>query len=336
MHAYIKGISYYLPPETFSNADYFAEFPEQKNNPNLDRIGVQERRVVPMEVTSSDLGAEAAETFFKEHSVDRSSIDFLLFCSLEFDHVMPGSCMVIHKKTNLPVRCGAMDVIGGCSGYIYSLSIAKGLIESSGFRNILLITSSTLTKLIHPKDKASRFVFGDGAAATLISAREKSWGIGDFEFGSLSSHSESIRIKDGGGRSPFSKNSYLDRADEYGNVTNDAHFYMDGPAVFNFGLKAVPALISAVLEKSNVLMKDVDLFILHQANLFLIDSIRKKAEIPEDKIFNFMGPVGNTASATIPIALYEARKAGRIKEGQIILLAGFGVGLSTGATLIKV
>jgi 3-oxoacyl-[acyl-carrier-protein] synthase-3 len=242
--------------------------------------------------------------------------------------------MVVHKRLMLSRNCGAIDLAVGCSGYPYALSIAKGLIESSGFKNILIINSSTLTKIIHQKDKASRFIFGDGAAATLVSWRDNNWGIGEFIFESVSKMTDAIIIKDGGARNPIDTSSYIDYKDDYGNITNNTHLYMDGPSVFNFGLKAVPQMINDLLTKSKTKLENIDLFIFHQANLYLIESIRKKLFIPEEKVFNFIETVGNTVSATIPIAIYEAQKSGKIKPGSKVLLAGFGVGLSTGATII--
>lgn len=334
MSAFIKAISYYLPPAKFTNSDYFNVFPEMAENKNLERVGVKERRIVDPNLTSSDLGVSAAENIFLEHQIDRNKIDFILYCSLESDHPLPATSMLVHKRLMLSKNCGAIDLAVGCSGYPYALSIAKGLIESSGFKNILIINSSTLTKIIHQKDKASRFIFGDGAAATLVSCRDNNWGIGEFIFGSVSKMTDAIIIKDGGARNPIDTSSYINYKDDYGNITNNAHLYMDGPSVFNFGLKAVPQMINDLLTKSKTKLENIDLFIFHQANLYLIESIRKKLFIPEEKVFNFIETVGNTVSATIPIAIYEAQKSGKIKPGSKVLLAGFGVGLSTGATII--
>ncbi|HXD92507.1 MAG TPA: 3-oxoacyl-[acyl-carrier-protein] synthase III C-terminal domain-containing protein, partial [Bacteroidia bacterium] len=200
---------------------------------------------------------------------------------------------------------------------------------------VLLITSSTLTKKFHPKDKSSKFVFGDGAATTLISTRELPNGIGKFVFGTDGSGKNKIIVKDGGARNAITETSIKDFTDEYGNTTNDSSFYMNGTSVFIFGLKTVPKIIMELLEKENKTIEDIDLFIFHQANLFLIDSIRKKLKITEQKTFNFMENVGNTVSSSIPIALYEAIKCGKAKKGDTILVVGFGVGLSWAATTIK-
>lgn len=334
--AFINKIDYYLPETIFSNDDFYTAFPDAlKNKENLELIGVKKRSIVNNETTASDIAVNSALKFFKTHSIAASEIDFLLFCAQEFDYYGPTSACIIHEKLNLPKHCGALDYNLGCSGFVYGLSLAKGLIESSGLKNVLLITSSTLTKKFHAKDKSSRYVFGDGAASTLISSRPDEEGIGGFVFGTDGKGADKIIVKDGGARSPFSESSFVEQTDEYGNVTSPANYFMDGPAVFSFGLKTVPKMVEDLLKKEQKNIHEIDLFIFHQANLFLIDHIRKKLNLEEDKVFNFMENVGNTVSSSIPIVLAEAIKSGKAKKGQSILLAGFGVGLSWAATIIK-
>jgi 3-oxoacyl-[acyl-carrier-protein] synthase III len=335
MSAYIKAISYYLPEKIFSNDDFFNAFPAAlPHKDNYLRIGVSERRIVDSTTTASDLAIQAGLALFKEHHIQPTEIDFLIFCSLEFDYVFPASAAIIQEKLQLPTSCGAMDYSLGCSGFVYGLGLAKGLIESLGLKNVLLITASTLTKKIHVKDRSAKFVFGDAAAATLISARPDSLGIRSFVFGTDGKMAEKIIIKDGGARNPITENSFLEQENEHGNVTSDANLYMDGASVFHFGLKTVPAMIQELLIKENLNVEDIDLFIFHQANLFLINTIRIKMKIPENKVFNYMQCVGNTVAASIPITLSEAIKEGKAKPGQKILLAGFGVGLSWAATIV--
>lgn len=336
MNAYIKAISYYLPEDIFTNEDFFRKFPEAIDaEENLLKIGVRERHIVPKNETASDIGIKSAKKLFSEHGIDPSEIDFLLFCAQEFDYYGPTSACVMAEIIGLPNHAGALDFNLGCSGYVYGLSLAKGLIESSGLKNVLLITSSTLTKKFHPKDRSSQFVFGDGAAATLISAREKNNGIGQFVFGTDGKGANKIIVKDGGAKFPISETSFIDKTDEYGNTTNDACYYMDGPGVFIFGLKTVPKMIDELLKKEQLKMEQIDLFIFHQANIFLIESITNKMNIPKEKTFNYMETVGNTVSSSIPIALSEAIKNGKAKKGNIIVLVGFGVGLSWAATTLK-
>ncbi len=335
MYSHIKAISYHLPEKYFSNDDFFRDFPDAiSQKENLLKTGVEQRRIIAPDETASDIGVKAALRLFEEHSISPDSIDFILFCAQEFDHYTPTTACIIQEKLNLPKHCGALDFNLGCSGFVYGLSLAKGLIESVGAKNVLLITSSVLTRTFNKKDKSSIFVFGDGAAATLISSRETK-GIGEFIFGTDGSGKNKIIIKDGGARNKISENSKIDHPDEYGNITNDSSFYMNGTSVFIFGLKTVPAMMNDLFKKENKSIEDIDLFIFHQANLFLIDAIRSKMEIPEKKVFNFIKNVGNTVSSSIPIALSEAIKEGKAKKGDRIAIAGFGVGLSWAATIIE-
>ena len=336
MNAFIKAISYYLPEKKFSNDDFFMEFPESLSGiNNLSKIGVSSRHVIDENKTASDIAVICAENFFEEHKISPEEIDFLIFCSLELDYYTPTTACIIHQKLNLQKNCGVLDINQGCSGYIYGLSMAKGFIESLNCKNVLLITSSSLTKKIHKKDKSSRFVFGDGAAATLISGRENIKGISNFIFGTDGNGADKIIVKDGAGKYPISETSFLEVQDDYGNITNDASFYMNGISVFSFGLKTVPNLVLDLLKKEDKKMDDINLFIFHQANLFLIKTIANKLNLTDNKVFNYMENVGNTVSSSIPIALYEAIKCGKAKKGDTIVLVGFGVGLSWAATIIK-
>ena len=336
MGAFLKSTSYYLPERIFNNDDFFKIFPESiPNKNNLQKLGIKSRHVVNENETASDLAVKAALKLFTEHSIKQNEIDFVLFCAQEFDHYTPTTACIIHQKLGLNSNCGALDYNLGCSGFVYGLGIAKGLMESLGCRNVLLLTSSTLTKTFHKLDKSSRFIFGDGAAATLIAA-DKSNKIGEFVYGTDGSRADKIIIKDGGARNKLTDSSFLDFTDDFGNITNDASFYMNGSSIFNFGLKTVPPLVEETLIKNSISKDDIDLFIFHQANLFLIETIAKKLVIPTEKIFNFMELTGNTVSSSIPIVLAEAINMKKITSGNKVLICGFGTGLSWCATILEI
>jgi 3-oxoacyl-[acyl-carrier-protein] synthase-3 len=333
MPSSIKYISYYLPEKEFSNEKYFELFPESETNENLKKIGIKNRHIAENEL-ASDLAVKAAEKLFSENNISPSEIDFIIFCAQEFDYYTPTTACVIQERLNIPTHAGAFDYNLGCSGFVYGLSIAKGLIESIGVNNVLLLTASTLTKTFHPKDKSSRFIFGDGAAATLISTTKKNNGIGEFIFGTSGKGFEKIIVKDGGARNPITKDSLIDKTDEYGNTYNDSCFFMDGTSIFIFGIKTVPKIIDELLQKSKLQKEDIDLYVFHQANKFLLETLQKKLNIPADKFYIHMENMGNTVSSTIPIALHEAIKEGKAKKGQKVLLVAFGVGLSWAGTII--
>lgn len=335
MKAFIKSISYYLPEQVFTNDDFFIAFPESiANKENLSKIGVNKRHIASNTELASDLAVKSALKLFDEHQINPNDIDFLLFCAQEFDYFTPTTACVIQNRLKLPTHCGALDFNLGCSGFVYGLAVAKGLIESVGMNNVLLLTSSTLTRKLHPKDENLRYLFGDAACATLISSGNSNSCIHQFSFGTDGEGAEKIIVKDGGARNPINKESYHEIVNEYGNITSKAFMEMKGVSVFSFSIKTVPKLIYDLLQKNNKQIDEIDLFIFHQANLFIIDTIRKKMNLPQEKVFNFMEEVGNTISSSIPIVLYEAIKCGKAKKGDTILLAGFGVGLSWGATII--
>lgn len=330
----IKHISYSVPKQTFSNSDYFEVFPETQSNPNLDKIGIENRHIAVKEL-ASDLAVDAANKLFIEHNVNPSEIDFVIFCAQEFDFYTPTTACVIQNRLNIPTHAGALDINLGCSGFVYCVGVAKGLIEAMGVKNVLLLTSSTLTKKIHALDKSSRYVFGDGAAATLISKSNLD-GIGPFLMGTEGKEHEKIIVTDGGARNPITTTSSNLITDDYGNSHSNETFFMNGASIFVFALKTVPKLVFDLLEKSQLEKEEIDLFVFHQANEFLLRTLQRKLNIPDEKFFIYMKEVGNTVSSTIPIAMYHAIKSEKVKSGQKVMIVAFGVGLSWAGTIITV
>ncbi len=330
MEAYIKAISYYLPEKIITNDDLVKEFPEWTVDKIASKVGVVERHVVNDDETAVDLAVKAGEKLFEEHGIDRESIDFILFCTQSPDYYLPASACVIQEKLNIPTSIGALDFNQGCSGFIYGLLLAKGIVQSKIASNVLLITSETYSKHIHPKDKGNRTIFGDAAAATLISS-EGFAKIGNFDTGTDGSGANNLIVKTGGLRNKLQTGDIT--FDESGNPISSDHLYMNGGEIFNFTSHAVPLLVEKVLIKNNIKSNDVDLYVFHQANKYMINYLRKLLDIDKDKFYIFMEKVGNTVSSTIPIALHEAQKENLLHGN--ILIAGFGVGYSWGGTLLS-
>lgn len=328
--AYIKGISYYLPENIVTNEDLVRQFPEWTVDKISKKVGISERHVSGTDETAGDMAIKAAENLFLKENVDRSTIDFVLLCTQSPDYHLPSTSCIIQNKLGLSPKCGAFDFNLGCSGYEYGLAVAKGLVVSEIAHNVLLLTAETYSKYIHPNDKGNRTIFGDGASATLISDSGFA-GIGEFCLGTDGSGAEHLIVKTGCARQRAVLDDYC--IDEGGNLHSSDNLYMNGKAIFDFTAEIVPALVDETLQKNGLAMKDVDLFVFHQANKYMINYIRKLMEIEKERFYMFMENVGNTVSSTIPIALCEAQKEDRLKGN--ILLAGFGVGLSWGATIIK-
>lgn len=329
--AYIKAISYYLPEKVVTNEQLVEEFPEWSVDKIAKKVGINERHIAAEDETAGDMAVKAAEKLFDENQIDRSIIDFVLLCTQSPDYFLPSTSCIIQNKLGLPTKCGAFDFNLGCSGYEYGLAVAKGLIASGIAKNILLLTAETYNKHIHPLDKGNRTIFGDGATATLIST-DGFAKIGEFVLGTDGSGYDRLIHKTGAMRHYQPLNDL--QVDENNNPLSSDHLFMDGKAIFDFTSDVVPPMIEETLSKNGLVKDDVDLFVFHQANKYMINYLRKLMEIDKDKFYVFMETVGNTVSSTIPIALCEAKKEGKL-QGNIVL-AGFGVGLSYGATILKI
>ena len=328
--AFIKDIAYYLPPNTVTNEELVKEFPEWSVDKIADKVGVLERRVV-VDETATDLAVLAAEKLFAQNKVNKEEVDFVLFCTQSPDYKLPSSACIIQDHLGLSTKCGAFDFNLGCSGYEYGLAVAKGLIAAGVSNNVLLLTGETYNKYIHPKDKGNRTIFGDGASATIIST-EGFAEIGEFCLGTDGSGAKNLIVKTRGARFEDKANDLT--FDEGGNPISSDHLFMDGQEIFMFTLVKVPKMMKEVLAKNNLQKEDIDLFVFHQANKYMLEHLRKKLKIDEDKFFVNLAKVGNTVSSTIPIALCDARDEHKLTGN--VLLAGFGVGLSWGATIIRI
>ena len=330
MEVFIRDIAYYLPEKVVTNAELVRDFPEWSVDKIANKVGVNIRRIVAVDETATDLSIGAAESLFSNNIVKREEIDFVLFCSQSSDYKLPSSACVIQDKLGLSTCCGAFDFNLGCSGYEYGLAVAKGLIIAKIATNVLLLTGETYTKYLHPRDKGNRTIFGDGASATVIST-EGFAEIGEFSLGTDGAGANSLIVKTGGARCPEKLNDL--RFDEGGNPISSDYLFMDGQEIFVFTLTKVPKMVTDVLAKNSLQKEDVDLFIFHQANKYMLEHLRKKLKIDEEKFFVNLANVGNTVSSTIPIALCDAREQGLLRGN--VLLAGFGVGLSWGGTIIR-
>ena len=314
----IQGISYYLPEDTLTNAELSTLF-DWSDRKIFDKIGIETRHIARDDEYVSDLAEKAALKLFDEYAIERSSIDFILLATQSPDYLLPTTACVLQHRLGLSKHCGAVDFNLGCSAYVYGLAFAKSLIQTEIASNILLIASETYSKHLHPEDKSTRTIFGDGAAATLIG---KGSSIGEFTLNTDGSGYDHLIIPASGMKLDASSND------------KDRYLYMNGPEIFNFTLRELPEAVKKTLEKNKLKMEDIDLFVFHQANKFILDHLRRILKIPEERFYSNMKETGNTVSATIPIALKLAEIDGRLKKGNTVLLAGFGVGLSWGCVVL--
>lgn len=333
MSAYIKGISYYLPENVVTNDDLIKAFPEWDADKVYAKVGVKSRHVASENETAGDLAEAAARRLFTEYGIDPKSIDFILLCTQSPDYRLPSTACLLQDRLGIPTSAGALDYDLGCSGCIYGLALAKGLISADLAKNVLLLTAETYTKYIHPEDKSNLSIFGDGAAACLVSSESGLMEIGEFVFGTDGSGAENLILKSGGARQP--EMSGVCTADDDGHVNREDYLYMNGSAIFNFTLDVVPQMIKSLLDKCGLVSDNIDYYVFHQANKFMLNTIRKVCGIPKDKFYIDLEYVGNTVSSTVLIGLKSCFDNGIISPGMNILAAGFGVGLSYGSVILK-
>ena len=331
MKAYIKSISYYTPTQVLSNESLVLEFPEWTIEKVASKVGIHQRYISSDNETAGDMALKAAEKLFEENGIDRNDIDFVLLCTQSPDYFLPSTSCILQDKLGLRQDIGAFDFNLGCSGFVYGLSVAKGLVAAGIAKNILLLTSETYTKYLHPKDKGNRTIFGDAATATLISDTGFAE-IGEFVLGTDGSGYEQLIVKSGASRNPMMQNDVC--FDDNDNPISSDHLFMNGPDIFTFTIERVPKMVQDLLNKSNLEKDDITLFVPHQANMYILEFLRKKMKIDKDKYYINLANFGNTVSSTIPIALCEARNEDKL-HGHV-LLAGFGVGLSWGGVMLKI
>lgn len=301
--------AYALPSRLVNNEELVREFPEWTPEKILSKTGISARHVAGPDESALDLAERACRELFATEKIDPASVDYLILCTQTREFPLPSPACLLQARLGLRTTCGAVAIDHGCSGFVYALSLAKGVLAGQVAKRVLVVTAETYTKYLAKEDKSTRAIFGDGAAATLLEP-EDAEKIGAFAFGTNGAGAERLIVRDG-------------------------RLYMDGPEIFNFTLEIVPKTLDAVLAANGMTRDDVDLYVFHQANKFMLDTIRKVNLLPRDKFYVNLDTVGNTVSSTIPIALVQLKADGRLPPGLRIVLMGFGVGLSWAATVIR-
>lgn len=338
MVAYINYISSYLPKNVRTNEDIANRHPEWSVEKISLKVGIEQRHLAGENETAGDMAFLAAEKLINDNKINREEIDYVILCTQSPDYMLPSTACILQHRLGLPKHCGAFDFNLGCSGYVYGLGIAKGFILSGQAKRVLLLTAETYNKYISDEDKGNKTIFGDGATATLVTTESiegaLNFEIGNFTYGTDGSGAESLIVRNGASRHPVHDGK--DEYDDEGNyVRNDNHIYMDGKAIFNFTAFEVPKLVKENLASNGMAKEDIDLFVFHQANAYMLDTVRKRCGIDAMKFFVDIKTVGNTVSSSIPIAMVKANEQGVLKEANHILISGFGVGLSMAAVILS-
>lgn len=319
--AAIGPIAIHLPERVEDNNYLQTEYPKWDMELIARKTGIQQRHIAAAGECASDLGVTAAEKLFREYDIDRSSIDFLLFCTQSPDYPLPTTACLMQDRLGLRTSIGALDFNLGCSGFVYGLSLADGLIRSGAARRVLLVTAETYSKYIHPTDRSLRTIFGDGAAATLVEASREP-ALGGFVFGTDGRFAEALMVPKGGAR-PEAQALTPKKRQRW-----PSDLVMDGPELVKITLDVIPGLIDDVLGSVGWTGDDVEIFLVHQATAFMLEHLRDRLHMNEERMPTDLDYCGNTVSSTIPIMMSDLRASGRIRPGTRTMMIGFGVGFS--------
>lgn len=319
--AEIGPISIHFPERCETNQELQSQFPDWDIPLIEEKTGIQQRYIARADETAADLGVQACEKLFAEHGIARESIDFILLCTQTPDYPLPTTACLMQQRLGLRTNCGALDFNLGCSGFVYGLAIAEGLIQSGAAKQILLVTAETYSKYIDSQDRSLRTIFGDAAAATLVRASETQC-LQAFQFGTDGTGADTLLVADGGARQSASAIKPRHRK------RWKSRLYMDGPSLMSFTVVAVPQLVEQILAASHLSMSNIDLFLLHQATYKMLAQLQSSLGVDEQRLPIRLAHCGNTVSSTLPILISELRGLGRIRPGKPNLLIGFGVGWS--------
>lgn len=320
----ITGVGKYIPEDVLTNQD-LSKMVDTSDEWIMERTGIRERRIAKSNIAASDLGTKAAKEALYDADLKPEDIDLIIVATTTPDHAFPSTACIIQKNLGL-INAGAFDLSAACSGFVYGLATGSSFISSGAYKRILVVGSEVFSRVINWEDRNTCILFGDGAGACVLERCEDGYGILSFDLGADGNGSNSLIIPAGGSRMPATKET----------VEQKLHSVeMDGKEVFKFGARILEKATRNALEKADLTIKDLDFLVPHQANIRIIDSAAKKLKINNEKLCINLDKYGNMSSASIPVALEEADKENKIKKGDIIVLVGFGAGLTWGSMAIK-
>lgn len=331
MAAGIAAVDYYLPARISRTREWASDFPGWPAEKMMAKLGIDARHVAAEDECASDMAVQAAEKLLATHPVDRASIDYLILLTQTADYMLPTTACLLQHRLGLSKDIGAMDVNLGCSGYVYGLGLAQGLIATGQAGHVLLLTADTYSKVVNPADRPIRALLGDAATATLV--RAGAGEMGSFVFGTDGERAMHIVVPAGGMRKR--RPDFVLKVDDKGNARTDADAWIDGKGMFGFSAEVVPRAVERTLARAKLTPSDIDLFVFHQANQHMLEHLRDKLALPEEKVLIDMRDCGSTGSSSIPMVLSRATAAGRLTKGMRLLLVGYGVGLSWGACVVR-
>lgn len=326
----IRAMSACVPQCVVYNKDLGYLIPEEEIQKTIDSIGVRERRIADADVCASDLAYKAAVKLMEDNNIDPASIDVLLFMSQTADYRIPATAPLLQDRLGLPVDTMAMDLSLGCSGYVFALSTAYAYAALPDVHRVLLLDGETFSKIVNRHDKVDWPLYGDAATATLVEKGD--FGESTFILRSDGSGRDTVIISDGM-RNPICAESLVEKENAYGDIHNGLEVYMDGMDVFNFAMKRVPKTIREIAEVSDMSLDDIDWLVFHQANRFMTDFFVKKLKINPERVPYCIDRYGNTSSTSVPLTIVSELH-NKMKDGDKVVMAGFGAGLSWGVAKV--
>jgi 3-oxoacyl-[acyl-carrier-protein] synthase-3 len=320
-YAAVGPIAIHLPARIETNAQLKEAYPGWDLDTIYEKTGIAARHIAAPDECASDLAVKAAQKLFAEHDIDPRSIDFVLLCTQTPDYPLPTTACLLQQRLGLRTNVGAIDFNLGCSGFVYGLSLADGLIRGGSVKRVLLITAETYSKYIHEADRSLRTIFGDGAAATLIDAADEP-SLTAFQFGTDGSGADTLLVTRGGNRPE------CDAIKPRHRQRWQSALYMDGPSLINFTVTAVPQLIDDICRAADLPSSAIDLYLFHQATRKMLDQLRERLGLSQEQMPLALENCGNTVSSTLPILIDDLRRKGTLRSEMRNLLIGFGVGWS--------
>ena len=322
---YVKiiGTGSSVPETVLSNSD-LEKMVDTSDEWITSRTGIKERRIADKDTASSDIAYEAAEKALKAASVNPSDLDVIIVGTITPDFIFPSTGCVVQSLLGAE-KAYAFDLMAGCSGFLYTLHVAQGIIKSGAAEKILVIGVDTLSKVTDFEDRSTCILFGDGAGAAVLTASDEP-GILSSILNSDGRDWDLLYVPAGGSRTPIAEEVLK---------TRDQYIKMKGNDVFKVAVKSMESATINAIKEAGLAPEDIDLFVPHQANQRILEAVRKRLNFPEEKVFVNLDRYGNTSGASVPLALDEAIRQGRVKEGNLVLFAAFGAGFTWGASVVR-
>jgi 3-oxoacyl-[acyl-carrier-protein] synthase-3 len=321
--ARIIGTGSYLPERILTNQD-LEKMVDTTDEWIVTRTGMKERRIANHDEFTSDMGFQAAQKALQKSGISASNLDLILVATLTPDHVFPSTACLLQARLKAP-NVAAVDIQAACTGYIYGLSMAKAFVESGLYRNVLVVASEKLSSIVNYKDRNTCVLFGDGAAACIVSNQGAGLHIRDICLGSDGDQADLLILPAGGSKMPASTET----------LASDMHFLkMEGKEVFKHAVRRMEAASKLCLDRVGLKEDQISWLVPHQANIRIIEAIAKRFEVPMERVFTTIHKYGNTSASSLGIALDELLQEQKLKSGENLLLTAFGAGLTWGASIL--